>query len=637
MKIKSIEIENFRSIKNLTIPFNSYGRNVNQSNTSFLVGINESGKSAILEAISLIKRGMEEVDYEKDCFLEAQDQDEYISITADLEIENNDFWKKQIGQTLNLDDEFVNQLEILSIKKTVYQDSSTIGSDFIIEINKNLPYFKYAIIPEQKTINGKVANLESIKSLSSLVAIPEELTEKNAPSYLSEGQKLLTKGLLERKIEESLEATFEANTPEILIWKASPEYLINETISLEKFKDKPTISIPLRNIFHLFGKTTDEKIKETIEKALKNQARRDELQNKISSEITKHVNKIWKEHKIKIRISINGAECQVHVEDKDKEFIYYTMNQRSDGFKQFISLILSLSTQNASHSLKGKIILIDEPEVHLHPSGVRYMRDEILKIGKNNQVIVATHSHYMVDTDCPERHWIVTKEKTKTSISQINDSTPIEDDAVLASAFGLDLFKELLPRYVIIVEGTDDKSILSYSITKFDPKYYCSIKVARGASKAYGIASLLSDERITAFFIFDDDKEGRDYKKKIIDNYPKSFSDKNVFTLFDIYNKLPQKCTLEDLLPFEFVKAFFETETNTGYNLSQELPLIKQIIDQNRDLRDHKEKLDSLKVKLSNKFLVDFDTKEKIEQKSDRLVKFISLLQERIEDYMKNQ
>jgi predicted ATP-dependent endonuclease of OLD family len=333
------------------------------------------------------------------------------------------------------------------------------------------------------------------------------------------------------------------------------------------FKEDPSISIPLRNLFHLYGKTDNEQIKQTIERALKDQARRDELQNKMSSDITKHVNKIWQEHKIKIRVSINGSDCQVHVEDRDKEFAYYKMNQRSDGFKQFISLILSLSTQNASKSLKNCIILIDEPEVHLHPSGVRYMRDEILKIGKNNSIFVATHSHYMVDTLCPERHWIVTKNKTMTSISQISEETSIEDDAVLASAFGLNLFKELLPRHIIVVEGLDDKSIFSHAINRLDNKLFCSIKVAKGASKAYSIAALLADEKISAFFLFDDDKEGRDYKGRIIENYSKSFSTKNVFTLYDVYNKLPQKCTIEDLFPISFVKSFFEKELKKSFTI----------------------------------------------------------------------
>jgi len=631
MKILSVNINNFRSIQNVTIPFLSYGSKLNKSNTAFLVGINESGKSAILEAISLINKGLADIDYEKDCFLEAQEEDDFIDIYAEIDIENTDFYRKQISERLKLEESFVKRIEFISLNKNIYRNSETVEFAYDIKINDDLPFFLYAVITEQKTISNKLVSIEVIKKISDINASAKIITKENAKSFLNENQKLLTKEIFERLIVAQLQATFEVNLPKIQMWRPSTEYLINETISLEEFSTNTKISIPLKNIFNIFGKVEDSAIKETIDRALKNQARKDELQNKMSSEITKHINKIWKEHKINIRISINGSDCQVHVEDKDKEFAYYTMNQRSDGFRQFISLILSLSAQNASNKLKNTIILIDEPEVHLHPSGVRYMRDEILKIGKNNFVFVATHSHYMVDTNCPERHWIVTKKETQTTISQINEDTPTEDDAVLASAFGLNLFKELLPKHIIIVEGVDDKSVITHALNKLNNKFFYSIKTAKGASKAYGIASLLAEENISAFFLFDDDKEGRDYKKKIIDNYPTCFSDKNVFTLRDIHGTLPLKCTLEDLMPLEFVKAFFDKELSTDLTLNNLSPFIKQITDQNRELRENKQKLDSLKVKLSNNFIGKFDTKNKLDAQVPELVNLVQGLVRKLE------
>ena len=86
------------------------------------------------------------------------------------------------------------------------------------------------------------------------------------------------------------------------------------------------------------------------------------------------------------------------------------------------------------------------------------MRDEILKIGKKNFVFVSTHSHYMIDTAIPERHFIVSKNQMKTEIKQIGEATSMNDDQVLANAFGLRLFKELLPQNILVVEGGDDKS-----------------------------------------------------------------------------------------------------------------------------------------------------------------------------------
>ena len=56
------------------------------------------------------------------------------------------------------------------------------------------------------------------------------------------------------------------------------------------------------------------------------------------------LNKVWSEYKISIKISIkNNLECKVTVEDQDNHKPKYKMEQRSDGFQQFISILLNLS------------------------------------------------------------------------------------------------------------------------------------------------------------------------------------------------------------------------------------------------------------------------------------------------------
>lgn len=625
MKIKSVLIKNYKSIKEITIPFNHYGENESKSHTAFLVGINESGKSAILEAINLISIGFEEADYSAICFLPSQEQNEYIDIYANLEIENFSLWSDELKEKLKIVDELATKIKIVKIEKNVYINNEHSGFQYIVEIEDILLY-EYLVETTQETLNGKIVKKEEIKVLKEANDIDEIITKSNAESFLTENQKLLTKKNLEEYIAEKIVSTFEMKLPKIQIWKANPEFLIDTKISLTKFKEDNSISFPLRNMFHIYGKTSDKEIKLSIERALTNQARTDELVDKMSSSVTQHINKIWKEHKIKIRVSINGDLCQVFVEDKDKKHTYYSMNQRSEGFKQFISLILSLSALNESNKLMNNIILIDEPEVHLHPSGVRYMRNEILKIGRNNNIFVATHSHYMVDTLCPERHWIVSKEKSETSVKQISEDTPFEDDTVLASAFGLNLFKELLPNNIIVVEGADDKSVIAHAINLVKSRFFYSIKTAKGASKAYSIAAFLNEEQITAYFLFDDDKDGRDYKNKILDNYKESFSEKNVFTLRDINNFLPPDCTLEDLMPIDFVKEFFEENLPTTFSLIEGRAVISQLKNQNETIKNNKQKLDSLKVQLSKKFVSRYNTKQKLEQESPNLVAVVNSL-----------
>ena len=612
MKIKNIQIVNFKSIKDLNISLNEYGVRSNKSKSTFLVGINESGKSAILEAISLINVGFGDMKYDECCFLEAQEDNEYIDIYVNIEITNMTFWRKQIAKKISLTEDFVKKIEIKELNKNIYINEKGLNESYLVSINDNLPFFHFIVNESEKTVNEKIQKIQKIESLQEFNKIEEDITIDNAESFLKENQKLLTKDILELKISSLLKPVFNNNMPNIQLWKPKPEYLINEIINLEEFMEDTSISISLKNIFHIYGKSTDDDIKRTVERALGNQARSDELQEKMTDKVTRHINRIWKEHKIRIRISFNGSNCQVQVEDKDKKFTYYTMAQRSDGFKQFVSLILSLSAQNESDKLKNKIILIDEPEVQLHPSGVQYMRDEILKIGKNNNVIVATHSQYMVDVNTPERHWIVQKKKSQTTISQVDENTPIEDDKVLASAFGLNLFKELLPKNIIVVEGNDDKNIISHAIKRIKDKFFYSIKSAGGASKSPGFARLLNDENVPAFILFDADKEGKDNQKKILKEQGDSYSRDNVFILNDLSDSLPSNSTIEDLLPIDFVKSFFDREMGQSFTLVEDKAIIHQLKNQNPKLKSDKQKLDSLKVQLSEEFRIKYTKKSDI-------------------------
>src|SRR3990167_2648564 len=75
MKIKSITIENFRSIENETFNVAElYG-----GKTFTLIGINESGKSSFLRAVSLVDDG--EVLFPKDFCNEAKPVDIFLTYT----------------------------------------------------------------------------------------------------------------------------------------------------------------------------------------------------------------------------------------------------------------------------------------------------------------------------------------------------------------------------------------------------------------------------------------------------------------------------------------------------------------------------------------------------------------------------
>ncbi len=617
MKIKSFKIKNFKSIEELIIPLANYGNNKSKSSAAFLVGLNESGKSSILEAIYLWHEGLDEVDYE-DYFHKGSDDGD-ICIEAELEIENIRFYQKKITELLKIDEATVTKVNITSLTKIVWQNEQDNGTFYSTTIDSNFPFYKY--------IYSKERGIQSIKGVNS---INGEITQQNVESYLKEGQVLLTKEDLEKQICLNMASLWDKEIPIVSMWAPEPEYLINEVIDLKAFIVNPNISVPLKNILRINGVDTNEKIKSTIEKALLKPENKAELQTTFSKTTTIYVNKIWKEHKINIVVNIDGNNCSVHIEDKDKAHKYYSMNQRSDGFNQFISLILSLSTQNDSNELRDNIILLDEPEIHLHPSGVRYMRDELLKIGKNNILFVSTHSHYMVDTNTPERHFIVSKKQMKTEIVQIKEDVSMSDDQVLASAFGISLFKELLPQNIIIVEGGDDKAIISHSLNLLFENFFYSIKSAGGTSKVYGIASILAQEKVPAYIILDDDKDGRDIKREILYNLKENYTREKVFTLKDVSPTLIDKGTIEDTLPQKFVKDFFEKEMGHSFEFNRDLPILIQIKNQDESLKNNKEQLNSKKIGLSELFIKTYNSKKSIELEAPNLVTLLNGLIQRL-------
>jgi hypothetical protein len=142
---------------------------------------------------------------------------------------------------------------------------------------------------------------------------------------------------------------------------------------------------------------------------------------------------------------------------------HYEFSQRSDGFKRFVSFLLTLSVDARMKRRTGAILLIDEPEVGLHPSGARFLRDELLRVAENNVVLYSTHSMFMIDTRKIERHRIVTKRAEVTTLEAAAKSK-IVDDEVLYNALGWSVFESLRARNLLF-EGWRDKRLCEIALT----------------------------------------------------------------------------------------------------------------------------------------------------------------------------
>lgn len=113
-----------------------------------------------------------------------------------------------------------------------------------------------------------------------------------------------------------------------------------------------------------------------------------------------------------------------------------SINQLSDGEKQLYGRVVSLMILNPINS----IILIDEPEISLHPSWQLAIMKIYAQIGEGNQFIVATHSPQIIANTAYENLTLLNKNPDTGKIQAIKAPKPSGADvnSILSEVMGAD-------------------------------------------------------------------------------------------------------------------------------------------------------------------------------------------------------
>ena len=112
----------------------------------------------------------------------------------------------------------------------------------------------------------------------------------------------------------------------------------------------------------------------------------------IRAAVFKEINEIFEILDLDIKISEiskNVKSIPIFTNSTGDKF---DINELSSGEKQLFLRTLAIKMLNPENS----IILIDEPELSLHPKWQQRIVDVYKKIGKNNQIIIATHSPHIL-------------------------------------------------------------------------------------------------------------------------------------------------------------------------------------------------------------------------------------------------
>lgn len=563
MELSRIDINNFRSIKKATIDFNH--------NCLILLGKNEAGKSNALKAIAAVfgmytlknKDKRKKIDNEKI---------EFYDITAVLKLNDAEIDK--------VEQRFISKYSGLgnisfANKKNLKNYIQTVFKEFLITIDvadNSKPSYSYWIYTKK-----------DFELLNPLFLNGSEIQNENGVEFDLEG-----------KIFELVEGIYKENPLTCHFWEYNEEYLLPNSIEINAFIQKPSSYKSLENIFTLCNR---ENIRQEFEESKNQDGDYSNLLEQVSTSVTKIFQNIWDDFKdTSIQLLPNGNEILVKVVNKTK----YSFEERSDGFKKFISILLMISTQSRANKINANdIIIIDEPDQSLYPTSARFLRDELLHIALKSKIVYSTHSQYMIDENCLDRHLIVEKKNDITVIKKEDKNSPFSNDELLRRAIGTSVF-ECLKSMNIIFEGWLDKELF---------KIYCKFKKLNKGFENYGtvyLSGISGVETLVQILVLankkfiivaDSDATSNHKRNDFISNY-KEFQ--NSWIAYADF--CPKVLTMEDFFDTDYIKQTIEDCGCAGYTYENSKRAIENI---DLAVKGSKEKKQLIKNKLIERISED--------------------------------
>jgi len=463
MKIQKITIENYRSIKEVPLDIQKRG---DDSFTYGLIGVNEAGKSSILKAIGL-KDGL------------VDDSNTKLPLSKDFRLKAGIKITYSYNITPKQD---VNLYEILDKESEVPETSQNSEG-----VTPSAESEQVQEIEKTKELRNPKNKQSKPLAIDYMISFSDASSEPVCSVSVFENE-----DEIQVNNKDEFDTFIVENVHKTIFWTAEDRYLISKPINIEQFIGDTNISIPLRNCF-LLSSIQESEIKQKLNDALSDTTECEYLENTLGENVTSHIKNAWPNHPIKITFKIMDGHINFHVKDIDTKGKAQTSDMRSDGFKQFVSFLLTIAAENKNEELQNTILLLDEPETHLHPKAQEYLLAQLIGItnnSKNNVVLFATHSNYMIDKKDLSRYYRVEKKKDdideeNTQVDQFDKKqtsyaeVSYEVFDILDEQYHNELYDKLRDWFISDKNSKEtdiSKYIESIGINAFDEQYLKQIK-----------------------------------------------------------------------------------------------------------------------------------------------------------------
>lgn len=534
MKYTEFYIKNYKGIKELTFNLDKSP----MSNVTTLVGLNESGKTTVLEAMSLLNSSINPETVHR--FIPKSRKSSFtdtIEIHAKLKLDVEDE---------ELIKSFRNQLDF---RKILNVDS--------ILIKMVLKFENSNFIQEESFYPKKTDQLNLIYNFK-LKAIPKggsnsrEITGRKKQEIIPE--------LIKKVPQIVYYPNFSFGFPAKLSLDEDSDQSLEQELYRSSISDILTTIGELNIQTHIVDRLQNNS--EGDQEALESVA------NLMGTKITEVVFGAWDE-----LFDSRGKEIQVlpKIDNEKKCFLElklkdgankYQISERSLGFKWFFTFLLFTEfRKNRGNEFGELLFLLDEPASNLHSTAQKKLLKIFEELASNCKLVYATHSHHLIEPKWLASAFIV-RNKALNYEKGLGDYNPnnTEIEAVRYTAFVgshpnqqtyfqpiLDALEyqpgnlEDIPN-IIITEGKNDfytfryinEIIIDEDLEEEDKrKHKLNFYPGAGASNLEPLIALYIAWRRDFTILLDGDAEGIAKKKDYLDRFG-SIVENRIFTLDDI-------------------------------------------------------------------------------------------------------
>ncbi|WOV92601.1 MAG: AAA family ATPase [Candidatus Nitrosoabyssus spongiisocia] len=163
--------------------------------------------------------------------------------------------------------------------------------------------------------------------------------------------------------------------------------------------------------------------------------------NIASKKLTAKLNPAWKGDPLLVELRYNpGNIISLVISDVHKDGSVTNtglLNRRAEGFKWTFSFIVNFAAETQRAELKEAILLLDEPARNLHPIQQRGISDLLKNLAGSNQVLYATHSPFMIFDYTPGNLLVVELDKRKHLSKIFYDYWNAEPFTLIPILYGL--------------------------------------------------------------------------------------------------------------------------------------------------------------------------------------------------------